>query len=261
MYVRPSTPLPNRPLIDSAISLYRESFRNCLPIAIFSSLVSAAFGMFVLDYMQRTGVGNDPMAMLLAYGAPPVLAVGFLQSVLALAFFGALIAIQNAIATGAACPNLTAALSIGFTRLGRAVISAFLSMALILVGLFVLLVPGLYYLGALCLWPVAIYADNAGAVRSLHVSRTLVRGHWWRSSTFLSIAGLIVLVCSLIAGLLAGLLATLLRSDSAAAESVVELATSLANVVVLPMVPAAMVVVYQDLKLRAPKTTSETLVP
>jgi hypothetical protein len=257
MYVRPIAPLPNRGVIDTAIALYRESFRQCLPIALLGSLASAAFGLFVVDFAHRSGAGNSPLAMLEVYGEPPVLAAGLLQSVLALAFFGALVAIQNAIATGAACPNLMQALGIGFTRLGRGVIAAILSTALILIGFFVLLVPGLYYLGALCLWPVAIYADNAGAIQSLHLSRTLIRGHWWRSSSILSVAGLIVLVCSLVALLVSGLLAALWGSDTASAESVAEVVTALANVVVLPMLPAALVAVYQDLKLRSPKMGAE----
>ncbi|MGA2023579.1 MAG: hypothetical protein ABSH23_02335 [Steroidobacteraceae bacterium] len=251
MYRRPTAPLPNRGVVESGFELYRESFRSCAPIALVSALVSAAFGMFVLDYAHRTGTGATALEMLEVYSQPPVMAAGLLQSVLSLAFYGALIATQNAIATGAAPLPFRQALGIGFTRLGRAVIAAVLSTSLILVGLILAIVPGIYYLGALCLWPVALYAGNAGAVQSLHVSRILVRGHWWRSSSILSVAGLIVFAFSIMAGVLAGLFATLWRTDSAVAQNLVELGTALADVAVLPMVPAALVAVYQDLKLRA----------
>jgi hypothetical protein len=251
MYTRPTAPLPNRGVLDSAVLLYRQTFRQCVPIGLLSALVSAAFGMFVLDYAHRTGVGASPLELLEVYSQPPVMAAGLLQSVLSLAFYGALIVTQNAIATGAAPVPFMRALGIGFSRLGRAVFAAILSTALILIGLLLLIAPGIYYLGALCLWPVALYADDAGALQSLHVSRTVIRGHWWQSSSILSVAGIVVFACSIIVGLLAGLLAALWRSDSGAAQSVIELATALADVAVLPMVPAALVAVYQDLKLRA----------
>jgi predicted permease len=66
----------------------------------------------------------------------------------------------------------------------------------------------------------------------------------------LSVALLVVLVLSIITGLAAGLLAAFWHADSADAQMVMQLATALANIVVLPMVPASQVALYQDLKLR-----------
>jgi hypothetical protein len=142
------------------------------------------------------------------------------------------------------------ALRIGFTRLGRAVIAAILSTCLIVIGLILLLVPGFYYLGALCLWQVAIYADDAGAVHSLDVSRKLIRGHWWRSSSILSVALVVVFVSWIMAEWLAYLVAGVWRAGSADAQMVMLLVTALVDIVVLPMVPASQVALYQDLKLR-----------
>jgi hypothetical protein len=250
MYIRPTAPLPHNGVIEESIRLYRESFRRCVPIALLASLVSAAFGFFVLSYSRRAGLGLGPMELLDTYSQPPIMAASLLQSVLSLAFYGALIVTQYAIATGNRRMDFAQALRIGFTRLGRAVIAAILSTCLIVIGLILLLVPGFYYLGALCLWPVAIYADDAGAVRSVNESRKLIRGHWWRSSSILSVALLVVLVLSIITGVAAGLVAALWRADAADAQMVMQFATALANIVVLPMVPASQVALYQDLKLR-----------
>jgi hypothetical protein len=46
------------------------------------------------------------------------------------------------------------------------------------------------------------------------------------------------------------LLAAVWRADTADAQMVMQLATALVNIVVLPMVPASQVALYQDLKLR-----------
>jgi hypothetical protein len=250
MYIRPTAPMPHNGVVEQAISLYRASFRRCVPIALLASLVAAAFGVFVLSYARRAGLSLSAMELLDTYSQPPIMAASLLQSVLSLGFYGALIVTQYAFASGSRRMDFAQALRIGFTRLGRAVIAAILSTILILIGLVLLLVPGFYYLGALCLWPVAIYADDAGALRSLDMSRKLIRGHWWRSTSILSVALIVVLMLSIITGLAAGLLAALWRADSADAQMVMQLATALANIVVLPMVPASQVVLYQDLKLR-----------
>ena len=179
------------------------------------------------------------------------MAASLLQSVLSLAFYGALISMLQAVASGDQSLGAVQAVGIGFTRLGRAVIAAVLSTLLVVVGLVLLLVPGIFYLGALCLWPVAMYADNAGAIQSLRVSRELVRGHWWRASSILSVSGLIVLGFSVVSGLVAGLFAAIWGAQYSAAQDLIQLATALADVVVLPMVPATLVALNRDLKLRA----------
>ena len=250
MYVRPTAPLPIGGVVDDAIKLYRESFARCWPIALAGSLIMGTFGIFLAIYVRNAGIGLTGMALLQIYGQPPVLALYLLQSVLSLAFYGALIASLNAVALGDTPLSFGEAIAIGFTRLGRAVVSGVVWWAIIVIGLILLLVPGIYFLGALCLWPVALYAEDAGAMQALQYSRDLIKGHWWRSSTILTIAVIIILVFSMVVGLIAGVFAAISRHDVTTAQLVIQVVSMAANVFVLPMIPAVLLVMYRDLQLR-----------
>jgi hypothetical protein len=253
MYVRPTAPLPIGGVVDDAIKLYRESFARCWPIALVGSLIMGTFGIFLTIYVRNAGVTVTGMAftaLIQAYSQPPVMALYLLQSVLSLAFYGALIASLNAVALGETPLSFGEALAIGFTRLGRAVVSGVVWWVILVVGFLLLLVPGIYFLGALCLWPVALYAEDAGAMQALQYSRDLIKGHWWRSSTILTIAAVIILVFSVVVGLIAGVFAAISRHDLATAQLIIQVISIAANVFVLPMIPAVLLVMYRDLQLR-----------
>ena len=250
MYVRPTAPLPIGGVVDDAIKLYRESFARCWPIALVGSLIMGTFGVFLTIYVRNAGIGLTGMALLQVYRQPPILALYLLQSVLSLAFYGALIASQNAVALGDTPLSFGEAIAIGFARLGRAAVTGIVWWAIIVLGLVLLLVPGIYFLGALCLWPVALYAEDAGAMQALQYSRDLIKGHWWRSSTILTIAVIIILVFSMVVGLVAGVLAAISRHDFTTAQLMVQVVSIAANVFVLPMIPAVLLAMYRDLQLR-----------
>jgi hypothetical protein len=250
MYARPTAPLPIGGVVDDAIKLYRASFRSCWLIALIGSLIAGAFGIYLTLYARDAGISMSGLAALQIYRQPPVIALYLLEIVLSLAFYGALIAMQNTVGAGPAQLSVGEAIGIGFTRLGRAVIAAFSSWVVVVVGLLLLLIPGIYLLGVLCLWPVALYGEDAGAIDSLFASGRLIKGHWWRSSTILTIALIIILVLSVLAGLIAGALVAVWRRDLTTAQLVIQLFSIAASVFVQPMIPAVLIAIYRDLKLR-----------
>lgn len=250
MYARPTAPLSIGGVVDDAIKLYRASFRRCVPVALLGSLVMAAFGIFVIEYARHAGLALTGLESLQIYAEPPVMAAALLQSVLSLALTGAVIVILNAVAAGDARLRFGQAIGIGFSRLARCVIAAVLGSLLVLAGCIALVVPGIYLLGTLFLWPVALYVENAGAIESLRVSHKLIRGRWWSSSTILTAPLLIMFAFLLGADLVAEMFALLLRLDAAATQILFELVNVLANIFVLPMLPAALIALYQDLKMR-----------
>ncbi|HXR19808.1 MAG TPA: hypothetical protein VN757_07740 [Steroidobacteraceae bacterium] len=254
MYQKPNAPLSARGVIDDATKLYRAAFRRCAPIAVLGALVSVAFELFIVTYAQHAGLpltGLD--ALLKTYQQPPVMALSLLQTVILLALFGAMIVTMNAAANAEARLSVGRALRLGFSRLGRCVIAALVSSVMIVLGL-LLLVPGIYLSGALALWPVALYVDNAGGLQSLDVSRKMIHGRWWHASAALGIAVLIVLAFSLIAGFVAGVVELTISGE--AGESLVQFISAAADVIMLPMLPAALVALYNDLKLRQRRVTA-----
>jgi hypothetical protein len=249
MYEKPGAPRPVGGVIDDAIRLYRESFRRCAPIGVLGAMVSTAFDLMVIELAHREGLPLTSLESLVrVYQEPPVMALNFVQIVLLLAMFGAFIVTQNAVANGEPGPSVMQALGVGFARLGRCVIAAVISTMLILIGC-LLIVPGIYFSGILSLWPVAMYVDDAGAIQSLDASRKLIRGNWWHASTVLGVAILIAVAFSLFAGFIAGAVQLVAGAD-AAGQTIVQLIGAAANVFLLPMLPAGMIALANDLKLR-----------
>jgi hypothetical protein len=250
MYDIPTAPLPIGGVLDNAIKLYRASFRGCWPIALLGTLVSAAAGIYITLYLRRAGINPTGMAALAAYGRPQVGLFNVLNGLFSLVVLGAVIASQNSVATGMVQLPVAPAFGVGFARLLPAIPAVILSGLGTVLGLVLLLVPGIWLFGVWFLWPVALFAEHAGPMRSLGISYELVRGHWWRSSTTVTVAMIIALVFSMLAGLVSGLSIALLRGDLVSVMLATQVVGSIANVFVLPMVPAALVAIYQDLKLR-----------
>ena len=249
MYQKPGAPRPVGGVIDDAIRLYRESFRRCAPIGVLGAIVSTVFDLMVIELAHREGLPLTSLESLVrVYQEPPVMALNLLQIVLLLALLGALIVTQNAVSNGEPGPSVAQAIGVGFARLGRCVIAAVVSMLLILVGC-LLIVPGIYFSGVLSLWPIAMYVDDAGAIQSLDASRKLIRGNWWHASTVLAVAMLIALAFSMFAGFVAGVVQLLAGAD-AAGQTLVQIIGAVANVILLPMLPAAMIALANDLKWR-----------
>ena len=191
----------------------------------------------------------NALATLSLYRQPAVTGTYLLQWVVTMALYGALFVAQDG-ATGGPVQRLGDAFSVGFARLGHSLLASILFGLLLMVGFVLLLVPGFYVLGALCLWPVALYVDGAGGAASLGVSHDLTKGHWWRTSIILTVAVIIILVFTMLVGLVFGLAAAGLRHDLAMATLVVQLLARVANVFYLPMYTAVLLAIYRDLKLR-----------
>jgi hypothetical protein len=250
MYSRPTAPLTIGSVIDDAIKIYLASFRRIWPIALWASLIAGAFGLVLGLYLLNTLHAISGPAVLRAYMNPTVSLLYLVQIVLTIAFYGALIAAQDA-ATGGNPPLTNGeAIALGFHRLGRAVGAGLLLWIVIAVGLVLLVIPGIYFMLALCLSPVAMFVDDAGAVQSLEISRSLVKGHWWRTFTIFSVALVVMMVLAMVIGVVIGGFAFIWRRDPVGTQIASQLVGIVANVFILPMMPAILIAIYRDLKLR-----------
>ena len=169
----------------TARELYRRTLWECWPLALAAALVSTAMDVYVAR--RDGGSSNDLAQLIRVYSLPEVQALNLLQTVLSLAFFGGLIALQYDALVGRKVRGVRAAFATGFGRLGHAALISVLWCAMVVAGLLLLIVPGVYWSGALSLWPVALFAENAQGTTPLTYSRECVKGHWWAVSTVLSI--------------------------------------------------------------------------
>jgi hypothetical protein len=250
MYQKPMRPALIGSIVDDAVKLYRASFRRCAPIAVLGALVSAALDLFVVGFAHHEGMPfNSLESSLLVYQQPPIIALGLLQSVILLALFGALLVTQNAVANGVESIRFTDAIGIGFTRLGRFVMATVVYVLITLLGC-LLIVPGIYIGNVWSVYPAAIFVDDASGLNSLEISRRLTAGYWWHTATVLGVAAAVVLVFAMTADFGAGLIAMAGSPGAAGVQSAMQLVGDAADVVVLPMMPAALLALYNDLKLR-----------
>jgi hypothetical protein len=266
MYVQPTAPRAIGGVIDDAIKLYRASFRTCWPIALIGSVVTAAISLYLLSRFPALGTVRDPALMWQMLKPSPLWGWLLIPGIASLLLLGAVIACQNALAAGTGPMTVGVALATAFARLHWLLLAVLVGVIFIGFGVGIVLVPvvaasrvlavlawvivGIYLWGRLQLWMVAVFAEDAGTFRAMGVSWRLVGGHWWRSATILTVGIIIVLVISMLFGLVGNLIFVVVRVDRMSVLMGNQLITAVERVFVTPMMPAVLVAMYYDFKLR-----------
>jgi hypothetical protein len=112
-----------------------------------------------------------------------------------------------------------------------------------------LIIPAIWLWGQLQLWIPVLVAEDVGAFRALGRSWTLVERNWWRSSTTIGVAAIVIAVLSLAGGLPTGLI-LLARPDPATTLLLSQIVAVALRVFTAPMLTAVLVAIYHDLRLR-----------
>ena len=266
MYVQPTAPRAIGGVIDDAIKLYRASFRTCWPIALIGSVVTAAISLYLLSRFPALATVRDPALMWQMLKPSPLWGWLLIPGIASLLLLGAVIACQNALAAGTGPMTVGVALATAFARLHWLLLAVLVGVIFIGFGVGIVLVPvvaasrvlavlawvilGIYLWGRLQLWMVAVFAEDAGTFRAMGVSWRLVGGHWWRSATILTVGIIIVLVISMLFGFVGNLIFVVVRVDRMSVLMGNQLITAVERVFVTPMMPAVLVAMYYDFKLR-----------
>ncbi len=247
MYAPPTAPLPIGGVLDQAIKLYRTSFRQCWPITLILSALAGAASVFLLRNLPHL-VPSQAAALLalLAHAWFWFLLAGVAYAGL----IGAVIASQNSLAAGRTQLTPVEAMAVSWRRLPRQVLAHLAVAAAIFIGMILMVIPGIYVWGRLPLVTVALFAEDASALRAIGSSWNLVGGHWWRTATTVTVGLIIVIVISLTFTLIGGFVLLLLRPDRAGLLLGSEAVSLLERVFLTPMMTALLVAVYHDLKLR-----------
>jgi hypothetical protein len=266
MYVQPTAPRAIGGVIDDAIKLYRASFRTCWPIALLSSLVTATVSVFVLSSFPALTTVRDPVLMWQMFKPSALWGWLLLPGLASLVLIGAVIAAQNALAAGKAPMTVGSALASAFGRLHWLLLttlvwlifmSSVVGIALVpvdpaerVLGVLAWVVLAIYLWGRLQLWMVAVFAADADTFRAMAISWRLIEGHWWRAGLILTVAILIIVVISLLFASVGNVVIVLIRVDPMSLLMGNQLISAVERVFVTPMIPAVLVVMYYDFKLR-----------
>jgi len=266
MYVRPSAPRDIGGVIDDAIKLYRASFSTCWLIALIGSVLSAATLVFFISRFPAFMSVRDPAQLWQMLRPTPVWLWFLVPSLASLVLLGAIIACQSALAAGRAPMNVGQAIVTGFSRLHRQLLTILLWLAYFVAIILLMLAPlpgflkvlsflawlifAIYLWGRLQLWIVAVYADDAATLQAMGISWDFIQGHWWRAVTILTVGIIIVIVITMIFSFVAGLVLLMFRLDPMSLLIGNQILSAAERVFVTSMIPALLVAMYYDLKLR-----------
>lgn len=239
-------PLGVGEVIDHGFRLVRGRFGTLAlcalavagPLSIVRTLVLAATDDTAFTTRATTSANGS-----LAGGAVLSWLIGVLIVLLVLA------ACFRAISTAYLGEQATARESLAFAlaRLPALLGCYVLVTATVLVGLILLIVPGLYLGVVLSVALPALLFERIGPVDAYRRSFALVSGNWWRTFGVLLLAALIFWGVSFVVGLVFGAVAP---DGEAAAAVVFTVIDILLSVVLYPVAAGILTVLYYDLRVR-----------
>ena len=257
MYALPTAPRPIGGVLDDAIRLYRASLGRCWGLALVAGLVSGAVNLYLqlqFGTFRVAGAAPQTAATLLsrmqAVERQPGVWLAYLAMIVVwLTLRAAIIARQHATAIGSE-DSFGAALAFGLRRLPSIIIAGLIWMIVVGAGMVLLLIPGIWLWGRFELWLVACCVEELGPGMALGRSWQLTEHNWWRATTIMTVALIIVLVLSLTAGFAVGAVVGFSRGNVALFTLATQVLTGLVGIFTIPMLTVVMLAIYYDLKLR-----------
>ena len=261
MYKKPAAPQLIGGVLDSAIGLYKTSFRQIFGLAIAASLANSLPGLFD-DRLDRLMAGDfDPTQTSTPWLIATI--IGLLVSL----FIGmAAIARMNAVAQASQLA-VGQALVEALRRLPGALVYLLACFGVVLAsmvpiigftiafgpyGLFTLMlvVP----LGVLLLyWYFTIFlliTDRIGPFAAMRRSFQLVRGHWWRTAAMLLVAYFIQLAVVALVGVVSAVAGAVASDGSVSVATVIFVVNVVSGAVTTPFIFATSLAILGDLQLR-----------
>lgn len=244
-YRLPSTPQSIGRVLDAGTALFMVAFPRIVGLAL-----AAQFAIFVpqiIAVLLGKTLGFDratALVMVLYLGAT----LAFIGPYMGVIVRTWRIANGDDISAGDATH---AGYRLGLRWLGASLMYSFAIMA----GFVLLIVPGIYLAAALSLYFVLLVAENCSARASLSRSRELMRGHWWRAVTVLSVPLVLVMIVMLVVEVLPMLVFGMdFSNGKVTASPLLQLLAgtigALLNGLLTPWTLSVMIALYHDLRLR-----------
>jgi hypothetical protein len=247
----PAAPQSVSRLLDAGFGLYRHVLRPVLPLSALVALVAQVPQLLQHQLVGATAAGD--LAPLLVVLVPGIVA----WLVLYLASYNGLLQALDALARDQPAPTPAGALRSGLARALPAFGAGLLYVLAMIVGLVLLVVPGLIVMISLVYAWFLVVLDGRGPLEGLAGSHRLVWGNWWRTAGVLTIAGVIysvpVAVISGVVGVMAAMIGMRggdVQQAVAAMTLPLVLVQIVASTLLLPMLLSMMLVLFRDLQLR-----------
>lgn len=234
-----SQPVSVAKILDTSFKLYKASFAKLLGYFLILTALYMLMSYFVDVLMP---IPDTPTELPNFEDMPKVSGVFFLGSLLSLIIYSAIIYRIDNIAHDRD-DSFSEGLGVGLKTFPKMIIAVILYSIALVLGLILLIVPGLILSLSLYLYIYFIVLDDMGGYESLKASHDLVWGQWWKTATVFTIPGVIFIVIFGLMGMLAGFLG----NDN---TTLIEIITNLLSAFATPFFVIVGYVLYNDLKLR-----------
>lgn len=285
-YVAPSGPLSIGGVLDNWIRLFRASFGACWALALLAGVAGALFEFSITPLLPSQGA--TALQNYLHYWSSVRGPMPFLTDIvfrfISLVVYGALLAQQVALARGGETFSFGDAFMKGLRRspqmlLGGVVIVLIIAAICVPFGIVAaVLIPALrhsplamlvampivlamvivliYVMARLQLWMAVMFSENLGGASSVGRSWDLVKGQWWRVAGVTFVSGIIIWILSAAFGGIGGFVIGIIGVHGTSPDvmfrrvQLIGATAQIAQLLVMPLLTAAWLAIYQDLTLR-----------
>jgi hypothetical protein len=238
-------------ILSTAFQLYRRYWRTLVAIAavvvVPLTLLQYGIGHWFRSHSQQL---HDQVVVSTSFWA--VAGASLLAALVGLLLYQVLTgAITRTIATevGGQDLGLEQSYRFGFARLGPILVVSILVGLATLLGLIVLIIPGIYIGVRLAVSIQALVVEGKRGTDAMRRSWDLVGGHWWHAAFTLLVGALITGVVN----------AVITAPFSAGAWFLQGIAAAVATIVTLPYGALVGVLLYLDLRARKERLDLDTL--
>jgi hypothetical protein len=252
--VRGLRPLSVGETIDAAINLYRANAVQLwqavavvvVPLAIIQVIITRS--SYPSDVFLHNGTLYTTNLNGSTGGAIPSLAVVVIGAFAQLLSIGAVFKLVLDAYLGE-MPSLRESFAFASSRIGSLLWLAILTALLVGIGLILLIVPGIYLLGAFSVAIPVLMMEGRTGLGALGRSRELVRGRWWATVARFVLAALLIGVLELVFGLI-DLGSALGISNLTLYLAVNAIVGAVVSILAAPFTAAVATVTYIDLRVR-----------
>jgi hypothetical protein len=281
VYVKPTAPRSIGGVLDDGIKLYGSAFAKSWPLSLLAQVLLAGPALILRYQMSGLKISaTNPQAtqaMLAIFKSPSVWLSYIVVVIVLVGFYNALLILVDGVAEAKA-ESFGRSLAAGFRLMPRTillfiVLGLALAVVVVVGGIvggivaavfsrvlgsvtpiaMVIIFGGLfiYVWGRLFLSNIVLVVEDAGVFKSLGASWALIKNHWWRTATVYTVDLIIVMVFYFVIGFVnAALVGVTMQGSFGTATILSQLVSMAGGTVLMSLVPAVLLAMYHDLKLR-----------
>lgn len=239
MYQAPATPLSIGGVLDNGFQLLKASFGKVIGLAFISAIIGSAPNLL----LPQPPLTNEPQ---LATG---LLAGSLVAGLISAMFYGAIIARIDAVIKSTEM-SFMEAVKVGARRLLPLILCFIIYGLAVMVGLLLLVIPGVILALSLGMAPYLVVMENRGPIDAIKRSHNLVWGNWWRTAIVLTVIMFILFSVYFLVGMISGVSVFAGSAELNEAGLLFNLIMALLSAVITPVGYAMGMALLTDLQLR-----------